>query len=527
LQNTVGKWFFGDASKESVIEIPDGQLYVVRPLSVKGYSELIYKDARASIRRTSTEFQYQLVVTRIYEEGEEELLAEEAGEDADVDALNKDEQSFLLDAALQFRVEIRDTGEKVFAWRDLSGAKGDLWEFVCDVATPAETAESFEIVAIRAQYERKYKKSADEATEEELQQFLLADEPIPSASPNIGPTSRSPTISPSPTSTRLHTEHGATDMPAKSKGKEPLPGPVPPPPAKDIKAREIYSQQIAELHLFDAETGAFVLQEAAVEATVMDLGGWEYWIKVSTPSRGWIGRAIESDINPVFNFEFLSFIFNVYGSDNSAYSWLLRFKDQTQLESFQQGLMQALWEHENKVKWAKLGDIGQDYVLDAFKDLTMEDAGEEPEEEEESDEEEEDRPRHRSEEYDSDESQDDEETQPKDKNVNSQLAVGYKNDRSFVVRGSKIGVFKHTDDNKLQFSTNISQVKTPKGKLFSPNKVMLHASDANLILKHQDNPNSVYRMDLETGKIVDEWKVHDDIPINTFAPETASRLPQK
>jgi hypothetical protein len=29
-------------------------------------------------------------------------------------------------------------------------------------------------------------------------------------------------------------------------------------------------------------------------------------------------------------------------------------------------------------------------------------------------------------------------------------------------------------------------------------------------------------MDLEVGKIVDEWKVHDDIPINTFAPETVS-----
>jgi hypothetical protein len=29
----------------------------------------------------------------------------------------------------------------------------------------------------------------------------------------------------------------------------------------------------------------------------------------------------------------------------------------------------------------------------------------------------------------------------------------------------------------------------------------------------------LYRMDLEYGKIVDEWKVHDDIPVNIFAPE--------
>ncbi len=37
-----------------------------------------FKDAVATIRRTGTEFQYQLVVTRAYEEGEEQLLEEDA-----------------------------------------------------------------------------------------------------------------------------------------------------------------------------------------------------------------------------------------------------------------------------------------------------------------------------------------------------------------------------------------------------------------------------------------------------------------
>jgi hypothetical protein len=186
--------------------------------------------------------------------------------------------------------------------------------------------------------------------------------------------------------------------------------------------------------------------------------------------------------------------------------------------------MQALWEHNNQMRWAKLKEDDQEYVLDAFKDLVMEDVPEEPEEEEE---EEEDAagPVHQSEEYDSDESQDDVEGQPKDGNVNSQLAVGYKHDRAFVVRGSKIGVFKHTaDDNSLHFVTNISKVQTPKGRLFSPKKVMLHAGDSNMVLQNEEDPNSVYRMDLEVGRIVDEWKVHDDIPINTFTPETVSCL---
>ena len=124
-----------------------------------------------------------------------------------------------------------------------------------------------------------------------------------------------------------------------------------------------------------------------------------------------------------------------------------------------------------------------------------------------------------------DESEDDTEELEKDGGVNSQLAVGYKHDRSFVVRGNKIGVFRHTPENQLQFSTTISNVKTPKGKAFNPNKVMLHAEDQNMILQNLDDPNSLYRMDLETGKVVDEWKVHDDIPINVFAPENV-RFPQ-
>jgi hypothetical protein len=37
-----------------------------------------FKDAVATIRRTSIEFQYQLVITRAYEQGEEQLLEEDA-----------------------------------------------------------------------------------------------------------------------------------------------------------------------------------------------------------------------------------------------------------------------------------------------------------------------------------------------------------------------------------------------------------------------------------------------------------------
>ncbi len=288
---------------------------------------------------------------------------------------------------------------------------------------------------------------------------------------------------------------------------------------------EILCKETAELHLFDFASGAFILQDAAVSATVSEVGTWQYWLQITGADKDWLGQPVIADINPVFNFEYLSFIFNHYTSDGSAYSWLLRFKDQETEERFQEGLMQALWEQLNETKWRKTKDDEREYVLEAFQDLTMDEAAPNEEHEEEELEEVEDDGQ-RSEHYDSDESEDDVATREDDGNVNSQLAVGYKHDRSFVVRGSKIGVFKHTPNNNLEFSTNISKVETPKGKLFSPKKVMLHAEDSNMILQNENDPHSLYRMDLEYGKVVDEWKVHDDIPINTFAPDKVRKTTQ-
>lgn len=514
-----------------MIELPQGQLYLVRPLSPKGYSELIFKDAAARIRKTAQDFQYQLVVQRVYEEGEEELLAEEEGEDAAIDALasDRDEKTFLLDEALEFRVENREGSEKVLCWRDLSGDTGDVYEFVCDHSIQPTQVDQFELVAKQCQYERKYRKPFTTASEEDLQQFEFDGQPIPQASPLHSPTltrsiesSDSMFLSKTAPNTGAKRDKITTQEPLEStptkKGKNILP----PKSAAQPEALEILTLENAELHFFDFPSGAFVQQDASVTATVSEIGKWQYWLQVGSKDREWLGIPVVADINPVFNFEFLSFIFNQFSDDGSAYSWLLRFKDQATLERFQEGLLRALWEQLNEIKWTKIKEQERDYVTDAFADLAMEDADardEEPEEEIIEEEEEEDDDAARSESYDSDEEHDDVDVLPKDKETNKAIAVGYKHDRSFVVRGSKIGVFKHTPNNKLEFSTNISKVETPGGKLFTPKKVMLHNEDNNMILQNDADPNKLYRMDLEYGKVVDEWKVHDDIPVVTFAPE--------
>ena len=56
---------------------------------------------------------------------------------------------------------------------------------------------------------------------------------------------------------------------------------------------------------------------------------------------------------------------------------------------------------------------------------------------------------------------------------NSQLTVGYKGDRSYVVRGNNIGVFNHASDNSVKYYATIGNIATPKGKKFKPKHVCL------------------------------------------------------
>lgn len=49
---------------------------------------------------------------------------------------------------------------------------------------------------------------------------------------------------------------------------------------------------------------------------------------------------------------------------------------------------------------------------------------------------------------------------------------------------------------------------------------MLHDQDTKMILMNPTDPNSLFSMDIERGKVVDEWKIHDDINVDHIAPES-------
>ncbi|PWN24405.1 putative VID27-involved in vacuole import and degradation [Jaminaea rosea] len=534
LKSIFGK-IWGDNDNVELIQIPAGALFLVRPSSVKGSRECIYKDAVATIRRTPTEFNYQLVVTRAYDEGEQQLLDEDDESD--------DERSFLIDQGLEFRASTSPEGDPTYVWRDLSGVgdSEDVLEFVMDDAQVNSVTRSiFEVTYLQCVYERKYQRSHDAASDADLEELkpAAARGGIYPATPAATPAAKGKAKAEEAADVKA-TPAKAT--PAKTTPAKPL---VPAAPEESFPIAgepDILLETTADLYLYDQSSGLFMSQEKGVKAQVAEAGRFLYWLSISSPSRRWLSQRLEGSMNINFASDSLSSVWNYFDGQRRCYSWLLRFRTKEEYDEYQRGFAKLMWETLNEERWEKSKPDEQQYAIDAYEDdVEMTDAGQESAESEGEDERAVDR-------YIRDDDRDareasasmqEEEEDPEDdaKNVgdapaampaeagehdrNSQLAVGYKFDRSFVVRGNRIGVFKHTEDDQLEFATTINNVRTPKGKSFNPRKVMLHDQDSAMVLMDPTNEHSLFKMDLEYGKIVDEWRVHDDVRVNNVVPNS-------
>ncbi|KDN51969.1 VID27-domain-containing protein [Tilletiaria anomala UBC 951] len=586
LKSLFGK-IWGDANNAELMQLPSGSLYLVRPGSIKGSRECIYKDAVATIRRTTTEHNYQLVITRAYEEGEEQLLEE--------DEENDDERSFLIDEALEFRAstttaeqgQISDahstkdadaeSAAPTFVWRDVGngshGDEDDLLEFVIDsTQVNAVTRSIFEVTFLQCIFERKYGRSHEEATDEDLEKLKYKPPAPARAYPDLPQElSNAPVIDEkketqtptAPTGAAAIVSAAATAEKGNGKGKAKARSKpqVPAEPSKDAmppsfpgeSAETVSLSAVADLYLYDEATGLFMNQQKNAQAKVIHAGQFLYWLTVSGPERHWLSQRVGAEMNINFALDNLSAVWNYFteGPSRDCYSWLLRFYKREDYESFQSGFSRCLWETLNEESWGKMKENEKKYLLQAYEEDVEMTPVEQEEEEAAEKERRADRLVHAQDDDDEadssrveatlegvpegdeeDEYYDDEvekqlgdapEGMPDDgsvRDLNSQLAVGYKNDRTFVVRGNRIGVFRHTDDDKLEFATTINKVCTPKGKTFNPKKVMLHNEDTAMVMMDPSNQHSLFKMDLEYGKIVEEWNVHEDVGVSNVLPSS-------
>lgn len=149
-------------------------------------------------------------------------------------------------------------------------------------------------------------------------------------------------------------------------------------------------------------------------------------------------------------------------------TWCLKFHSDS-FAAWKDAFTIKLWEGKNKANYAKARTDEQRYIQDAYEDIEMGDAEEEEVEEEEQEEEVDVTvtPPNLS---DHDESEEDRAKIFGRGSRNEHLAVGFKNDASFVTRGDMIGVFGHQKEGGIKFRTAIDRIKNTKGAAFSPRK---------------------------------------------------------
>ncbi|KAF9962255.1 hypothetical protein BGZ72_008390 [Mortierella alpina] len=495
---SLGKLIWGDASNPELVQISSGQFYVYKPTGSKQRTrECVYIDSMATIRRTSQPYQYVLAINRVFEEGEETLQ----DDDQELD----DEKVFLIDKDIMFKKGVF-AGATTFSWKGLSNDdRGLEYEFVCDEETTVFTANNFEITVYQCMYERKYQKSHFSAEEEAIEEFQLHTTTTSSSPPRAqGSSTPKKSVKKEKTASVKHEEDEdeyTIDKPSVRHA-----------PSK----YEGVAEAVGELNLFDARTNLFMSQADEVRCQLLRTGKYAYWLVVrDTAGKELLAQPLESRMNAVFSSIHRSFIWNYFDDQNNVFSWLIRFPSEAALSEFQSVFGECMYEALNRESWSKVTSDDQEYLIKTYQsdvEMTESDRDGSQDGDHESDvySDEDDGN------YDQDEDQEDYDEDEEDEAevdgfqqdtaMNSQLAVGYK-DRSFVVRGNKIGVFKHNDHDGLDFSTTIKNVSNSKGREINPSRVVLHEQDTAMVMMDPRDLDTAYKMDLEYGKIVEEWQL--------------------
>lgn len=474
LLKSIGNLVFGKKD-ETLVSINSGQFFYLSPRDTNS-KQMLFRDAECSVKRTSLEFQYQLTITRVFEEGESEN-----GEDLD-------EHTFLIDPCLLFRIATsNDKTPSRMIWADVddpTGMRG--WEFVVDTATTQIQVSLFEETLFSCMYERVHSIAHNNSQESHRLEFITEMQ-AKGASSNVGIWNKQPKV----VAQTPKGEKAITRISQSASSTKKLESILIPAGTKLIS-------QAAQLCRFDTISGDFVLIFNLVQVQVIQIGTFAFnLVVVDQESHNCIlSLPITQQMNPVYHPTNQSFIWVTYDlqTGQPMYSEMLKFNPSKPEDGarFNEMICKCLYESLTNSLFSKVNAADQSYLCHAYQDVAMQSASEEEEDEEV------DSPKVIGE---------DEMAAGSTSGIkNSHLAIGYKNDRSFVVRGNRIGVFKNTQDS-LEFSTTINNVSTAAGKSFTPSKIMLHQQDSCMLMMNPADSHTVYKMDLEYGKVVDEWKV--------------------
>ncbi|KAJ3189702.1 vacuolar import and degradation protein 27 [Irineochytrium annulatum] len=540
---------FGESADSAALgQLISGQLHKLTPRG-RLPKELLFPQCFATIKRTTVPKNYQLLVTRIRDEGENDEDDDNLDEDED-----RDLKRFVVDKDIRFvRVDSDEGAAFQWTYEDVT------YEFVPDPdRTTMSTLKSFEHTVYTCMFERETLRDVAEAGEKEVEAYVknlrtkslaavkaaaaAAPTSVAKATPKKSPK-RAQAQSDSPGSIADPMSVSATPV----RKADTLGGMAGACVKETDVDGDVLAEVEAELYLYDHRACQFMRMKENVTAKIIRTAPFVFVLLVSSGDDRLIGQPLDSEMSGQFNCETRAFAWIFRESDDSCYPWSLKFFDAESEITFRECFGACMYETNNRDAFSKVKNKGErEYLISAYQeDVEMEDAefheaeqgveeaepaaAEEPkkvgkstvdtsrrtrlvdyanDDSEEEDEEE--------------EEEDKEEKAPGDKGAKiSQLTVGYK-DRSFYLKGSTIGVLKHRSaEGGIEYSTTIKNVSSPKGSkdAFTPSKMMLHNQDTSMLLMKPGDEHSVYRMDLVVGKVVEELNVHDVMPVDDIIPD--------
>jgi hypothetical protein len=314
-----------------------------------------------------------------------------------------------------------------------------------------------------------------------------------------------------------------------------------------VDENEICRAGKCDLFYYNPETGVFECKQQSVDVVITSMSDtqsvkdFSYILYVQGKDGDkLLASEIESGMSAQFFPEHHSVIWNIL---IPLSTWSVIFHDQKEETEFSKTLNQCLYEASTQLDFDKLKIEDRDFIVRStqvennkvdeyeededfvdfinkggFIESDEEEEEEESEEEEEETEEEEEEPRR----ITRGANQKSTPLGKKAKDKNSLLVDSYRHGRTFVVRGSNIGIFNRNSDTTPVYVNMIENVSTLKGDKFTPAKVMLHRQDDDLLMIHpdqDDHKGKVFRMDLNRGKVVEEWSGYQDmVSINELAP---------
>ncbi|KAI7867919.1 VID27 cytoplasmic protein-domain-containing protein [Spinellus fusiger] len=481
------------ATENTIASLPLGHFSVYFRQGLRTVHEDIFRHAKIELQSTAIPFRYSITVSCL-------IIDDESSPSyADV-------QTFSVNEWQRLTMMYINQGNNIsLTWIDSD--TDEVFEYICDHSISGEEVDIFMLMSYGCMYEDKYNTPREEATEQDIQNFMPEPIVIQTSSRSLLRKNEDDDHCKPLKSAKFSVP--SVVLPSLKIAKEkfiPLEGSTVP-----FASGNTLVNVRGNLSVFRADRNNYTLLESRAAASITSQESFEYWIVVSGKHLS-IAQRIDPKTNPHFNKNERICYWNYFEGSN-AYSMLLEVPEEEEYDEFSAWFVQSMYESSSQLFFSKLCKGDQYYVLGAYDDEAVDDYRNQilsedtysitEEEEEEED-------------Y-IDSNEDGLREFMQEASKNTLLAVSHNHHRSMIVRGNKIGIYQPSDLGKMRFSTLIPNIMHQESCIDTPSRILLHENEASLLLLTPSHPNQVLKMDLERGQIVETWNVDPENPIVNIA----------